>query len=384
MSQNLGSEQHPYRTEPPRWGNGWMPPPPPKPGVIPLHPLGVGDILGGAFSTLRRHWKPLVGVVLAVQGIGLLLVAAAAGTAVASVYDDVSAVLDLPPGESADGSDVAAVFLAFVPAGVLLLLTMVLSAALTSTAGPAVVQEAVVGRPVTFGALWRRAWSRLPSATGTALLGGLIAGAPMLLLYAICIPLIIASADTSGPPVAVFVLIGGLLLCLPLSVWLSTRFSLASAASVCEGLRPVAALRRSVRLVDGAWWRVCGILMLAYLVAAAVGYAIQMPFGLLGLAGLLPAMLDEGGAEPGTIVLGLALYVLCLLLGLAFSMIFQIGFPQLAATLLYVDQRMRKENFAATLLATTATPAAPTSPAQAPPAAPVRDEDRGGGKDTEA
>ncbi|MET9885778.1 hypothetical protein ABZZ20_22090 [Streptomyces sp. NPDC006430] len=73
----------------------------------------------------------------------------------------------------------------------------------------------------------------------------------MLLLYAICIPLIVTSWDGSRPPAALFVLFLGLFVCLPVSVWLATRFSLAPAAAVCEGLGPVAALRRSSRLVGG-------------------------------------------------------------------------------------------------------------------------------------
>ncbi|WP_456049285.1 hypothetical protein [[Kitasatospora] papulosa] len=44
---------------PPGWG-GWVPPP--KPGVIPLAPLGLGDVLGGAFSTVGRYWKQLFGM----------------------------------------------------------------------------------------------------------------------------------------------------------------------------------------------------------------------------------------------------------------------------------------------------------------------------------
>jgi hypothetical protein len=35
------------------WG-GWAPPAPPKPGVIPLGPLGLSEIMNGAFGTLRR------------------------------------------------------------------------------------------------------------------------------------------------------------------------------------------------------------------------------------------------------------------------------------------------------------------------------------------
>ncbi|MET9885779.1 hypothetical protein ABZZ20_22095 [Streptomyces sp. NPDC006430] len=154
MSQNTGWGQHPEQAVPQWGGNGWTPQwgggartLSPQPGVISLRPLTVGDILVGAFSALRRYWKPLAGVMLAVQGVGVLLVAAAIGIAVASVHDRFSAVFGLPPGQEPAGADVAALFLAFVPAAVLLLVTMTLGAATVSALCPAVVQEAVFSRP---------------------------------------------------------------------------------------------------------------------------------------------------------------------------------------------------------------------------------------------
>ncbi|MFF9049653.1 hypothetical protein ACF09Z_00665 [Streptomyces erythrochromogenes] len=357
----------------PQWGGGWVPPAAPKPGVIPLQPLSLGDILGGAFASFRRYWKPLVGMMLAVQGIAILLVTLAVGIGVAVVFDRFSTVFDLPPGESAADEDVMALILAFVPAAVLLLLTVMVGAALISALGPAVIQEAVLGRHTTFGAVWRRCWSRLPSVLGTVLLAGLIAGAPMLLVYAIGIPLVIMSADGSGPPAGLFVLILGVLACLPVSVWLATRLSLAPAAAVCEGLGTVAALRRSSALVKDGWWRVFGITMLGYFVAMAVGYAIQMPFTFVGMAAFLPSMIDAGepGGDPSMAIAGLGVYLLCIVVGGLVSGLFQFGFPPLVLALLYVDLRMRKEDFAETLIAATLPTATATATATAGAAAPT-------------
>ncbi|MFF3723729.1 hypothetical protein ACFYYM_15360 [Streptomyces erythrochromogenes] len=357
----------------PQWGGGWVPPAAPKPGVIPLQPLSLGDILGGAFASFRRYWKPLVGMMLAVQGIAILLVTLAVGIGVAVVFDRFSTVFDLPPGESAADEDVMALILAFVPAAVLLLLTVMVGAALISALGPAVIQEAVLGRHTTFGAVWRRCWSRLPSVLGTVLLAGLIAGAPMLLVYAIGIPLVIMSADGSGPPAGLFVLILGVLACLPVSVWLATRLSLAPAAAVCEGLGTAAALRRSSALVKDGWWRVFGITMLGYFVAMAVGYAIQMPFTFVGMAAFLPSMIDAGepGGDPSMAIAGLGVYLLCIVVGGLVSGLFQFGFPPLVLALLYVDLRMRKEDFAETLIAATLPTATATATATAGAAAPT-------------
>lgn len=50
--------EHPYGAAP-------APPPPASestPGVIPLRPLGLGEILDGAISTIRAHWRVVLGM----------------------------------------------------------------------------------------------------------------------------------------------------------------------------------------------------------------------------------------------------------------------------------------------------------------------------------
>lgn len=57
------------------WGGGWGgPPPAAKPGVIPLRPLGVGEILDGAVSTMRTYWRTVLGISLTVAAITQLCV----------------------------------------------------------------------------------------------------------------------------------------------------------------------------------------------------------------------------------------------------------------------------------------------------------------------
>ncbi|MFE2150092.1 hypothetical protein ACFXJO_10375 [Streptomyces lavendulae] len=361
MSHNTGWEHHHPQQPAPQWGGGWAPPPPPpQPGVIPLRPLGVGDLLGGAFTAFRRYWKPLAGVILGVQGIGILLVAVAIGVAALSVDTHFAEVFDPGPGERPAGADVMALLVYFVPALVLMLLTMTLGMGMIAALCPAVIQEAVLGRPTTFRAMWRRCWSRMPSVLGVVLLIGLIAGGPVIVLYAICFPLVFMASDGSGPPAAAFLMFLGVLLWMPVSVWLTVRFSLAPAVAVCEGLGPVASLRRSTRLVSGGWWRVFGVSLLAYLLSAAVGYIIQLPFTFLGMFALFPSMLAAGdeASDATVLIVGIVVYALCVLLGIVISGVFQFGFPQLVVSLLYVDQRIRKENLAEGLIAEVHAPTA--------------------------
>ena len=73
----------PQPNQPPQPPPGYYAPPPPgagptiKPGVIPLRPLAVGEIVDGAITTMRRYPKLIIGgaaVVAAVtQIVGLLV-----------------------------------------------------------------------------------------------------------------------------------------------------------------------------------------------------------------------------------------------------------------------------------------------------------------------
>ncbi|MFF5703751.1 hypothetical protein ACFY7H_14765 [Streptomyces sp. NPDC012794] len=359
MSYNAGWGPHPGHSAP-QWAGGWIPPAP-QPGVIPLRPLDVGEMIGGAFTALRRYWKPLVGVVLAVQGTGFLLAIAAVVIAVLALPDSFSAVFDPAPGQRPDGAEVTDVVLALLPGGLLLMFVMLAGTAVIGALCPAVVQEAVLGRTATFRSMWRRSWSRMPSVLGVVLLIGLIAGGPVLLIYAIGFPLALTTWDGSGPPAAFLLVIAGALAWMPVAVWLMTRFSLAPATAVFEGLGPVDALRRSARLVGDSWWRVFGITLLAYAIGMIGGYTIQMPFGLVGVLALFPALLGAGagGGDVAPLVFGVVVYSVCLLAGVVVSALFQMVYPQLAVSLLYVDQRMRKEHLAAALVMA-------AQPAQAP------------------
>ena len=56
---------------------GWTPAP--KPGLIPLRPLGFGTILGKSFAALRHNPKVLFGFAVVVQLVVMVAVSAAVG-----------------------------------------------------------------------------------------------------------------------------------------------------------------------------------------------------------------------------------------------------------------------------------------------------------------
>ncbi|WP_406448870.1 hypothetical protein OG782_08370 [Streptomyces sp. NBC_00876] len=333
---------------------------PPKPGVIPLGPLRLGDILGGAFSTVGRYGKQLFGIGAAVYGGALAVVAASLAIAYSAVADHLDRILELGSEENPRSEDWVPAAVAFGSVALVGLLALAVSTALMYAAVPAILQEAVLGRPTTFSAVWRRAWARMPAVTGTVLLTWLIAMVPLLLAWAAFIAFVIGmvSMDGDSSPL-VMILIGliGVLATGPLVTWLWVKFSLAPSAVVFENQGPIAALRRSSRLVRGDWWRIFGITLLAGAIAGVTSYLIQLPFSLLGMfSGMLGSMNLGDDPNPASVVVAMSGYILALLLGQLVSQLIVATFPPLVTGLLYVDRRIRTENLGPVLAEAAAVP----------------------------
>ncbi|WP_432112098.1 hypothetical protein [Streptomyces sp. YPW6] len=304
-------------------------------------------MLSGAFTTIGRYWKPLIGMALTLFGGATLVMIVAlvvAGSAVASQWDELTS---RSPG-SPDAAHVVPLGIAFGALMILGMIAYLLASAVVQAAVPVVLQEAVLGRPVRFGEVWKRAWARVWSIIGTVFLTGLILLVPMALFLAGFAGLMIYTislGDENGVvPLIVVGLIGALLIG-PFAVWLWVRFSLAPTVVVFEHQRPVAALRRSAQLVRGTWWRVFGVALLAYALASMIGYMVQMPFQMIGL---LPGMFqpDEVGADPsgGELIALFGGLIVLSFVSQLIAQLFTAVFPPLVTGLLYVDLRMRTEN----------------------------------------
>ena len=346
----------PYPGPPPGWG-GWMPPP--RPGVIPLAPLGLGDILGGAFTTIGRHWKQLLGMALAAYGMALVVVGTVIGVAYLALSDRLHRVLDSDASSGWD--DVWPLLLAFGAVYLVGLFVMLVANALIYASCPAVLQDAVLGRPSTFGTIWRRSVRRVWSVLGAVLLTGLIVAVPILLMgmafFSLFLSIMAITLDEGGGGYGWLSLIGtlGMLATTPLAVWLWVKFSLAPAAAVFEGQGTIAAMTRSSRLVDGAWWRIFGISLLAALMAGLAGFIIELPFS---FANMFAPGLTQDVSSSGAALTALIVLMLFSLLSSLIGQILTAAFPQLVVSLLYVDQRIRKENLGPGLAEAAARPPA--------------------------
>lgn len=365
--------QPPYGGGPPPYGSGpppgWARPRGPKPGVIPLSPLDLGEILGGAFSTLGRYWAQLLAITLVVYGSAFVVSAGALAVAYAAVGDQLSTVVDTPGRATPGWDDLQPLIVAFVSLCLLLMVVLTVATATMQACCPLIVQEAVLGRQVRVGTTLLRALSRVPAVVGTVFLSGLIAMVPVLLFITGVVATMVTVVATGGWDPAAWLIalgfLGGLILA-PLAIWLWVLFSLAPAVVVIESQGPVDALRRSAGLVRGSWWRICGISLLAFAIASIAGLVLQQ---VLNVLGALPNTFSSGGFgyEPtmGEIFVALSGYLILALVGQLISQIFSTTFPQLVLNLLYIDQRIRKEDLAPSLISATTAPA--TAPAAPPP-----------------
>ncbi|MEU6662736.1 oxidoreductase [Streptomyces sp. NPDC046821] len=330
------------------WGGGWTPPPPPpQPGVIPLAPLGVDRILGGAFKTMRRHAKPLFGTVLLVYLVLGVLAVAAFFLGFLAVSDDVRQLVH--DGSHFSWDRVRPVLVAFGVVWAVVMVLFMVGMAFIQSACTVVLREAVLGRPARFGAVWRHAWSRTPSVLGVGLLMGLIAAVPAGLVAAYFVAIFASLLGHSAAPIGLLFLL--MLVVVPLALWIYVLFAFAPAAATLEEAGPVLALRRSARLVKGAWWRTFGIILLAGVIVFGISLAVRVP---LQFAMPTPTPSQFGTSPDPAEVLRTMMPTLGLVMALSMiaNLVVQLVsavFGPLVTSLLYIDQRIRREGLAHTL-----------------------------------
>ncbi len=207
-----------------QWGQ-WAAPPADKPGVIPLRPLAVGEILDGVFTTIRQNPKAVLGLSFVIVLVGQL---ATLGLQLAG-----------------RGADTGVLF--GVAVGSLLISQLV--ATIATGAVIVVVGEAVLGSRISAADALGRLSGRIWRLIGVSLLVFLIT-------------------------------VLGLLLILPGIYWM-VLFSFATPVFVLERTRIRQALSRSAELVRGSWWRTLGIGLLGYLVGSVLSGIVTIPFALI-------------------------------------------------------------------------------------------------------
>jgi len=300
-------------------------PPEVKPGVIPLRPLGIGEILDGAITTMRRHWKIMLGLSAAV-------VAATSILQFAALYlflRDVTALEALE--ETPTVSDVAGLLAGSVSAFAFAFVFGVIAQLVLQGMLTVVVSRAVLGEEISLAYAWSRARGRLLPLLGLSVLLVLLFGGVLL---AGLVPGLLALALGLGTAGAVALFVLGILGAVPLVIYLYVTYALSTAALMLERQPVLAALGRSSRLVRRSWWRVFGVLLLGTIIATVIGQIISIPFG-------FASIFTYDAGNPNAIP-GLPYFALNTI-GASIAGTITYPFSAGVAVLLYIDLRMRRE-----------------------------------------
>lgn len=310
--------------------NGWTPPP--KPGLIPLRPLGFGTLLWAPFQVLRRNPKATFGSALLVQGAVTLLTLVIMGVVTFFAFNRIaSATADEREAVEA-GSILTIVLAAIIPIALSVVASALLQGVIVSE-----VSRATLGEKLRLGQLWRAVSRRLwPLVLWTVLLGLVFLVAVAVIAGLIAI---VAVQGESWIALAVVVGILGLLCLFALSAWIFTRTSLVPSLIVLEKLPIRDAMRRSWFLTTGYFWRTLGI---QFLVATIINIIAQIVTTPLTFAFTIAVSVVDPNATLDAYTTSIILYVLLLFVTLVMGAIASV--VQSATTaLIYIDLRMRKE-----------------------------------------
>jgi hypothetical protein len=276
---------------------------------------------------MRTHWRTVLGVSLAVAVVVTIVDTVVQGL----TLDNIQVINDENVTLEEAGGAVSASLLS----GLVTQLTLWIGTVLATAMLTIVMSRAVLGRPVTLADAWRDARPQVLRMFG-------LAGLLLLILLGVftlgLLPgFLTLSADATTAGASLLALGAGA--SAVVTVWLWVRFGLASPALMLERQGVIMALRRSTRLVRGAWWRVFGILLLAMLIVALVQGLVSMPFLVIGMAvdgdgfsGFITGNVNYGW--PFLIVTGI---------GTVIALTVTLPISAGVAALLYMDQRIRRE-----------------------------------------
>lgn len=304
-----------------------------RPGIIPLHPLGFGTILGRSFTALRHNPRVLLGFALGVQALSYLVVIFGIGGIALAAF---SRLDTLRPGTEEFDTVLAGSIALVVVAGVVLGL---LAGAVGVIVQGVVVTEVARGTVAEKPTL-RAIWAQVKPVAGR-LIGYAFALTGVGVLAVTLVVLVLIAIGFAALPVAIVLTILAVLGAIPLVLWLSTKLMLVPAAIILEHQTIRGAIVRAWTLIRGRFWVGLGVLVLISLTFGVLSQIVSVPFSLL-TSGMTTILAPTGDPEPGAIValiFGLVLTQVVTLLLQAVAVVVQ----STATALVYIDCRMRRE-----------------------------------------
>lgn len=312
-----------------------------RPGIIPLHPLTFGTILGRSFSALRQNPRVLLGFALVVQTLAYIVVLAAVA---AIAWASFSRLDTLRYGTDEFDAVMAGSIAITVIAGLVLGLAAGALGVIVQGIVVTEVAHAAVAEKLSLGALWRQlkpvAWR-------------LIGYALLLTLAVVTLVTVVAVAviaiGVAAFPLAIGLTVLLILAAIPLGWWLMIKLLLAPAAIILEHAGIGRAVARSWTLTRRRFWPALGVIILISFTFAAVAQVISIPFSFLS-TGLTTIIAPTGDPEPSAIIailIGALLTQVVTLLIQSVAVVVQ----STATAIIYIDCRMRHEGLDLDLLA---------------------------------
>ena len=305
-----------------------------QPGIIPLRPLTVGELFNGAFQAVRVNPQTMFGFAFAIMAIVGLVEALFSSSSTTTLSHAISSQSAQDVFDSL-GSTLGS----FATSGLSLLATAFLSGMLALT-----VWDAVLGRKSSPADAWHRFSPRfVPVLLATLLIGIIEFVAIMVVVLIFIIPFFLvvvnaasarsydsASAGIGGAFAILFLMIVALIV---VGCFLTVKFAFTSSAVVLEGLGPVDAIKRSWSLSKGSFWRILGRIWLIGIVTGLISTVLGAIVGaILGVS--------ANAADSVGMLVAVSAFLGALLSAVVIPV--QSSFY----TLMYLDERMRKENLA--------------------------------------
>lgn len=313
---------------------------PAQPGIVPLRPLNLGDLFEATFRAVRTN--PTVMFGFSVILLTLLSLLSIVLTWMAGGEKATTMLLDPQAATQLEGLDQTTLIAQAIAeqtfSSLITSVTSGIGGLILSGILAITVSEAVLGRVLGVDEAWRRLRPRLWPLLLTTLLTTVVVIAPVALLVLVAVGIVTLLALDSGVSATlVLVVVAAVILSVVLFIVLNTRLVFAAVVSVLEETGARRAISRSWAITRGVFWRCFGRLFVIYAVVSVLTTVLSAGAGVV--SGVLSVVVGNQIAMSFATLAGGILSGLIVPISAAFT------------TLMYLDERIRRENLAPTLLA---------------------------------
>ncbi len=291
--------------------------------MTPLRPMSTGEILDRTFNLYRNNFLLFAGIATLPPTFLLAI-------------NVIQAAMGATRGSHSRSAGLGVGLVAAGGVGILIgYIAYLVGLAVAQAATVFAVSAVHLGRTTTIGESYHRVKGRYGRVVNVIVSVGIRAFGPALILV---IALVVASTlvpggSRGGGAAGALMGIGfviGILAAGVLAIVLYVRYSLAVQACVLEEIKAKDAIKRSVVLSQGSRFRI----FVVYVLMVVMNYIVMFVF--LIPATFLAAFVAKGSPAVATLTAGLAMFFAGALAG---------PIVTIALSLVYFDQRVRKEAF---------------------------------------